>query len=310
MSELTSAPAFMAALVSAIVTIGLFILKGVFSPLWSKYFLKYKIELEHSHEQKKKIKEAISKYKMPLLDSAETLNHRLWNFSSNCNKGWHNQNLSKILADQYYLQTFCYRFLAFYAWCLKFERELIFLDITLSDEKDLYFVKYIKTLQNIFCDASMLNDTGYDNEHDVDHFFKDDFISMVESMFSINGGIITYSEFKEKDEVDYLKVCRYISTIANDKSCNKWNLINCFHFVLMAFLSTFGYDYQKTGWIKLYKLRCNEPKNKLIKNLKLLLKNSRLDSCKEIKKSVAILKSRLLFNKLYRVVKKFLNWMR
>lgn len=310
MSELTSAPTFMAALVSAFVTVFLFILKGIFTPLWSKYFLVYKIEVEHSHEQKKKIKEAISKYKMPLLDSAETLNHRLWNFSGNCSKGWHNLDSNKVLADQYYLQTFCYRFLAFYAWCLKFERELIYLDVTLSDEKDLSFVKYIKTLQNIFCDASMLNGTGYDNEHDVDHFFKDDLVGMVEKMFSSSGGIITYSEFKERHEIDYKKVCTYISTVANDKSCNKWNLINCFHFILMAFLSTFGYDYQKTGWIKLYKLRCSEPKNKLIKNLKFLLNKSKLGNSKEIKRSLAILNSRLFINRMYGLFKKTLYWLK
>ena len=309
MTELISAPAVMAALVSAFVTISLFIIKGIFTSLWSKYFLVYKIEVEHCHEQKKKIKEAISKYKMPLLDSAETLNHRLWNFSGNCTKGWHNIDANKILTDQYYLQTFCYRYLAFYAWCLKFERELIYLDVTLSDEKDLTFVKYIKTLQNIFCDASILNNTGYDNEHDVDHFFKDDHISMVEKMFSDTGGVITYSEFKERNEVDYNKVCKYISSIANDKSCNKWNIINCFHFILMAFLSTFGYDYQKTAWIKLYKLRCSEPKNKLIKNLECLLGNSKLENSKEIKKSLSVLKSRLLLSKIHGILKRMLNWL-
>lgn len=293
MSEITSNPAVIAALVSASVTALLFLVKGICAPLWNKYFLAYKIKVEHNHEQKKKIKEAISKYKMPLLDSAESLNHRLWNFSGNCNKGWHNYKNNELLSNQYYLQTFCYRFLAFYAWCLKFERELIYLDVTLSDKNDLCFVKYIKTMHNIFCDASMLNETGYDNEHATDHFFKDELISMVEKMFT-PAGVITYSEFKYKDEVDYAQVCKYISTIMNDKSCNKWNLINCFHFILMAFLSRYGYDYQRTGLFKLYKLRCLEPENKLIKNLKMLVSNAKLNKCKEIKKAIVILECKSL----------------
>lgn len=290
MSEITSAPAVMVALVSALVTVSLFFIKGVCTPLWNKYFLVYKIKVEHSYEQKKKIKEAISKYKMPLLDSAESLNHRLWNFSENCTKGWHNFKNNESIGDKYYLQTFCYRFLAFYAWCIKFERELIYLDVTLSEKNDLYFVKYIKTMQNIFCDASMLNGTGYDNEHAVDHFFKDDLISIVGKMITPTG-VITYSEFKSKSEseLDYTQVCKYISTIMSDKSCNKWHLINCFHFILMAFLSKYGYDYQRTGLFKLYKLRCSEPQNKLINNFKILVFNARLNKCKEIKKAIAIL---------------------
>jgi hypothetical protein len=108
---------------------------------------------------------------MPLLDSAESLNHRLWNFSVNCTKGWHNFKNNESIGDKYYLQTFCYRFLAFYAWCVKFERVDIF-RCNLSEKNDLYFVKYIKTMLNIFCDASMLSGTGYDNEHAVDHFSR------------------------------------------------------------------------------------------------------------------------------------------
>ncbi|MFQ6257685.1 hypothetical protein ACLMPK_18385 [Yersinia enterocolitica] len=302
MPEMISNPPVVAALVSASVTILLFLIKGLCTPFWNKHFHVYKIKVEHNYEQRKKIKEAISKYKMPLLDSAESLNHRLWNFSGNCAKGWHNFKNNELLSEKYYLQNFCYRFLAFYAWCLKFERELIYLDVTLSDKDDLYFVKYMKVMKNIFCDASMLNDTGYNNEHAVDHFFKDDLTSMVEGMFT-STGVITFSEFKLKNKVDYAQVCKYISTIMQDKSCNKWHLINCFHFILMAFLSKYGYDYQRTGLFKLYKLRCREPQNKLIVNFNLLICNAKLNKCKEIKKAIAILECKSLVAQICNTLK-------
>lgn len=38
---------------------------------------------EHKLEEQKKIKESISKNKIQLINAAESLNHRLWNFSSN-----------------------------------------------------------------------------------------------------------------------------------------------------------------------------------------------------------------------------------
>lgn len=134
----------------------------------------------------------------------------------------------------------------------------------------------------------MLSNTGYDNEHATDHFFKDDLISVVEGMFTPTG-VITYSDFKLKPESDYVLVSKYISTILKNKSCNKWHLINCFHFMLMAFLSKYGYDYQRTGLFKLFKLRRLEPENKLIINFKVLTLNARLNKCKEMKKAINIL---------------------
>ena len=56
MSEMASAHTFMAAVVSGLVTISLFLMKGMCTPLWNKYFLVYKIKTEHAYEQKKKIK--------------------------------------------------------------------------------------------------------------------------------------------------------------------------------------------------------------------------------------------------------------
>lgn len=293
MFENISSPEAIAAMVSGGVTIFLFVIKGIFSSWWSKHFLVYKIKSEHNYEQKKKTKEAISKYKMFLLNSAEDLNHRLWNFSGNCCKGWHTLKDNDVLNNKYYLKSFCYRFLAFHAWCLKFERELIYIDVTLSDKKDLDFIKYIKVMKNIICDASILDGTGYDAENATDHFFKNDLISLIEKMY-INSSVMTYSEFEMRDINDYRNVYEYISSIAIDKTDNKWNVLNCFHYVLMAFLSRFGYDYQRTGLFKLYKLWRVEPSNILVLNLNKLMVNSKLSKCKEMKKSMAILKGESL----------------
>ncbi|EPP7097330.1 hypothetical protein ACTWOF_005328 [Klebsiella michiganensis] len=81
MSSVLSNSAIISALVSAIVTLLIFLLKAIISYFRERSFHEYKIRIENEYEQRKKIKEAISKYKTPLLDSAESLNHRLWNFS-------------------------------------------------------------------------------------------------------------------------------------------------------------------------------------------------------------------------------------
>ncbi|MDD9124424.1 hypothetical protein LAZ21_21495, partial [Escherichia coli] len=68
-----SNPPIVAAIVSGVVTLTMFFLKGIIGSVWDKHFYEYKLKVEHEYEQRKKIKEAISKYKVPLLDSAEVL---------------------------------------------------------------------------------------------------------------------------------------------------------------------------------------------------------------------------------------------
>ncbi|HCA7140251.1 TPA: hypothetical protein MX248_002078 [Klebsiella michiganensis] len=288
MFDLILNPAVISALVSGSITIILFFLKGVIGSFRDKHFHKYKIKIEHEYEQRKKIKEIISKYKTPLLDSAEILNHRLWNFSSNCHKGWHTLNINEDIHSKYYLQSFCYRTLAFLAWCIKFERESLFLDNTLSSKEDLYFIKYIKAMRNIFSDTSLFNGYNYDSEHDTDHFFKDNLVGMAESMIT-DTGIISFSKFKELDTKEYYKMVTYISTIMKGRECNKWYLINCFHFILMAFLSKYGYDFQITDKIKLENLYSQQPKNKLAINFRTIIERGMLNQCKEMKKSMSVL---------------------
>lgn len=128
------------AITSAIMTLIMFFLKS----LWDKHFHDFKLKTDHQYEQRKKIKEAISKYKVRLLDSGESLNHRLWNFSDNIGNGWHHKKRNTPLNEHYYLISFSYRFLSFFAWCRKIENEMLFLDSTISESDDLEFIKYLK----------------------------------------------------------------------------------------------------------------------------------------------------------------------
>jgi hypothetical protein len=283
-----SNPVVVSTVVSAAITLLMFLLKGIIGSFWDRHFHKYKIKIENEYGQRKKIKEAISKYKVPLLDSAESLNHRLWNFSNNCPKGWHVLRSNKNMADMYYLQSFCYRFLAFLAWCKIFERELIFLDSTLSVKDDLYFVKYIRIMQNIFSDTSIFDGLDYDSSHAIDHFFKDDLSSMIDFMIK-DKDVISFSEFRAHEPEKYIPISNYLSSIEKGRCCNKWFLLNNFHFVLMAFLSKFGYDFQKTERKKLIALKKHQPKNILSGNLKNIISRGKLNKCKNIKEVIGIL---------------------
>lgn len=269
------------AIISACVSIFIFFV-GKF--LDGYFFYNYKMNSDHKYEQRKKIKERISANRIKILDSAESLNYRLWNFTSNSEEGWQSINEGEDVREKYYLYSFCYRFIAFLSWCNKAEKELVYLDSTLSDENDLSFVKYLKLMQNIFSDAGMFEGLSYDKTHAKDHFFKDDLVSICHLLIKENGDIMNYSEFKEIDCRKIKIVIDYLSAVSLSKSCNKWYMINSFHLVLISFLTRFGYDYQMTETKDINKLKNYWSRNPTFKNIKYAIGKFKLDKNKEIKK--------------------------
>ncbi|WP_022944410.1 hypothetical protein [Pseudoalteromonas ruthenica] len=276
-------PKIIAALVSAVVTVFMFVASTIAKSIWDKHFHNFKLNADHKYEQRKKIKGAISKHKVRLMDSAESLNHRLWNFSDNCDKRWHKLREGKAIRDLYYLESFSYRFLSFFAWCRKIEKEMIYLDSTISDSDDLELIKYLKTFPQIFCDTAIFDGYEYDTSHATDHFFKDDFLHMVDALIT-SEGVITYSEFKEKsDSAEYSQMINYIDGVSDDKTCLKWHSLSLFHFVLMSFLNKFGYDFQQTSENKLKLLSGKIPENILTANLSKILERNHLHKTSEIR---------------------------
>ncbi|EII9938834.1 hypothetical protein LHZ53_004023, partial [Escherichia coli] len=126
--------------------------------------------------------------------------------------------------------------------------------------------------------------------HATDHFFKDELAILVEHMITTEG-VITFTDFKKIDKEHYQKMTLYISSILTSRNCNKWYLMNGFHFILMAFLSKYGYDYQKTELKKLKGLRKSQPQNIIAENFNAIVKQGKLDGCKEMKKAVNVLLS-------------------
>ena len=154
-------PKIQAAVISAIISVITVLLSFFLKSIYERHFHIFKLESEHEYEQRKKIKEVIAKHKTQLLDSAESLNHRLWNFSEKHNKNWHTVKNLKLLHEHYYLASFTYRMLAFFAWMRKVEREMVFLDGTVATKQDLNFVKYLKIFPQLLCDVTLFEGLDY-----------------------------------------------------------------------------------------------------------------------------------------------------
>ena len=81
---------------------------------------------------------------MPLLNSAEELNYRMWNFNKNISEGYHQIDPNKWFeSNQYYLNSFVYRFLVFMHYCIKTEEGVLSIDSTVADKNDILFLKYV-----------------------------------------------------------------------------------------------------------------------------------------------------------------------
>lgn len=165
-------PKIQAAVISALVSVITVLLSFLLKSFYERHFHIFKLESEHEYEQRKKIKEVIAKHKTQLLDAADSLNHRLWNFSANHSRDWHTSQNLKLLPQHYYLASFTYRMLAFFAWLRKIEGEMVYLDSTVATKQDLNFVKYLKLFPQLMCDVALFDGLDYNGEYSKDHFLK------------------------------------------------------------------------------------------------------------------------------------------
>jgi len=244
----------------------------------------HKLDKTHEHEQRKKIKEVISKNKVSIIDAAETLNHRLWNFNDNHSEKWHIKN-NKDIDNQYYLYSFAYRLLVFFSWCNTLEKEMIYLDSTIANEMDLDFVKFIKLFPQIMCDAVLFSGLQYDYSHDTDHFYKNNFQSSV-NQIRIDGEVISFEEFKskiERDDIDVSNVINFLSGITPNEDRLRWYRLQAMHCVLLMYINTFGYDFQYTEISKIKALLAKSKKNLTFNNLNKMIINFKLHNSNEVK---------------------------
>ncbi len=245
-------------IISSITSLIVLLLGWLFKFLYERFSLSYKLKKEFQFEQKKRLKEEIAKNKTHLLNSVEALNHRLWNFTQNVNEGWH--NVSEIewfkKKDQYYINSFVYRFLCFIHWTIKTEKDTITVDTTIANKEDIRYLKWIKTFKDIFTDADLLQELGYDKAHDTNHFYKNDLIGYSKWIIE-NNQVIDFDDFKEKLKNNYksLKpVIEYFSTIKDDDKDKNLNVLRCFHLLSIKFLNEYGHDYQITPKEKLNRI--------------------------------------------------------
>ncbi|MBN1184186.1 MAG: hypothetical protein JXB49_17980 [Bacteroidales bacterium] len=256
------------AIISASVTVFLFVIGGIVKLIYEKYSLNYKMKREYYFEQRKKIKEILSKSKTPLIKSAEELNYRLWNLTSHIDEKWHNvKEESWKEPERYYLRSSTYRLLSFLFWTLKAEESIYSFDLKQADKEDALYLKYIKTLKHFFCERELLDELGYPVGGCSNHFYKDDLVKYC-SFIEDAGKTIDYKTFEDKFQTNYetiREVVVYITNIESDPKNLNYNTLKAFHLFLMLFLNKYGLDYHFTDKNKLKSLMQGKYKDIKIK---------------------------------------------
>jgi hypothetical protein len=225
--------------------------------IYSNYSLNYKLKREYIFSQNKLIKEEISKYKMYLLNSCEEFNDRLWNFTNNIGKEWHKIKENDYgNPDNYYIHSFVYRFMILFYYIYKTDESTISFDSTIAENKDMEYLKFIKTMKNIFCDALLLKSFNYKPSTQSNHFFKNNFYNYI-NFIQENGIILNYDQYLNKIKNNSIKIKPVIDYFVNiEESIDNINytIVKEFHIIIIIFLNLFGHDYQKTSNTKIKRL--------------------------------------------------------
>lgn len=268
-------------IISSLTSIIVFILGWLLKICFERNTLNYKLKKEFEFNQKMKLKEDIAKNKVPLLNAIEEMNHRLWNFNKNIGEGWHRiKKINWFNEDQYYLNSFIYRFLTFLHWTIKTEKDTISVDTTIADAKDILFLKYIKTFKDIFTAADILKELDYDRTFNTNHFYKNDLVGYTKLVL-FNGKVIDFDDFETKLNYSYdtlQLVIEYFSSIDNNDDNKNLNVLRCFHLLCISFLNEFGHDYQKTDKKEIKELiNFYKSKIKILNGFKEFIKKSNLE---------------------------------
>lgn len=283
-------PKIIAAIISAIVSLVVVVLSFIFRSVFEKHFHLFKLQSEHTYDQRKQIKLILSKNKIRVLNISETLNHRFWNFSNNYVNKWHCLKDYDHLDGENYFVSFVYRFLAFFAWQQKLDKEMLFLDTTIASEQDLELIKFFRLFQQIMCDVKLFEGFDYDINVARDHFFNDNFEEMV-SVVIHDDDIYSYAEFKDNlpNIINIiLPLMSFLNGVLPSEDRYRWDKIQILHIALMTFINSYGYDFQYTNKEKLKGLAEKYKHNKLLKNFELLVNEYHLDKNKEVKNVINI----------------------
>jgi hypothetical protein len=257
-----------------------------------KKALRNKLATEYEYEQRKNLRALIAKYRGRIIETAEVLNHRMWNLYQNESKGWMDRQGNYDDA-QYYFKSWAYRFLNFLAIARLFEKEAIFIDSRIAERTDLVFIKYVKAFGWATCDVALFSGVSYDDSRQKDHLFRDSLRRVCDACCKDGDFLDQQAVDKLLTSSDYQFIHRFFDGLKKDEDRLRWDRLVVLDLLIMAFLNSFGYDIQRSSQEDFKAVVEHVEHGKILRNLNGWLSKLGLDKESGAKLIRAAIQSRL-----------------
>lgn len=198
------------------------------------------IRTQYRQGRLKEINEVVGEHLGPLLEAAESFDHRMHNmYKGPLNRSW-------LVADgnygppSYYIDTTVHRFLAVITTVRRFEVRALHIDPRIVRRADFAFVAYCKALRWVMTDTSLVDGLEYDSSHAMDHFFADTLRAAADEVIAKGSTISELKEGLAQDSVCW-SIWRFFDGTGPEEERLRWDRLVCFHLVVMLFLRAHGY---------------------------------------------------------------------
>lgn len=268
-----------AALVSAIVS-------AAVSYYFRRREARHKLAVEYEYEQRKKLRNLIGRYHGRLLQTCNSLNYRFWNLYANADADWLDRD-NNYPHPGYYLLSFVHRFLAVFSCIRQFENEAIYVDRRIAEKKDFIILNYLAAIRWVMTDVALFDGIPYDNSHQTDHFFSDNFREYCDGCVE-EGNFVTYEALK--DRVANIRtldpVLKFFESLRPSEDRLRWDRLVALHLLLMAFVNSFGYDPQYSSEAQFIRVARHVRQRRILENLLVWLPRHGLGQDKESRRIV------------------------
>ena len=169
------------------------------------------------------------------------------------------------------------------------------MDTTIATSDDLNFIKFIRFYSRMFSDVAFFKGFKYDCNSEKDHIFKNNLDELHHNIIS-EDELISYNKYLEKLSESQSKgmasFYKLLDGVNPDEGRLRWQWCQILKILNLAFLNSYGYDYQQTSDEKM-KIAINTPKRSMLyENFIFLLKEHKLDKQKEIKRLINLLNAK------------------